>query len=197
MSDYALKTHGITAETPKNLLFSAGTYYKNLKYTDGAWSGDILGATSGGGKLSITPEYVDAELDGATVTVKGAKFKVGETASIEANFTEVMEGRVVDALHLVEDTNTTVTGYKVFKSKALLEDTDYLDNIAFVGTLTDGRQVIVILPNALCTSAFELEGKNKTQATYTCTFECHADITQDDLYHLPYEIYFPNATPTV
>lgn len=197
MSDYALKTHGITADTPKNLLFSAGTFYKNLEYNTNAWVGDILGATSGGGKLSITPEYVDAELDGATVAVKGAKFKVGETASIEANFTEIMEGRVVEALHLQEDTTKTVTGYKVFKSKAILDDDDFLKNIAFVGTLTDGRQVIVILPNALCTSAFELEGKNKTQATYTCTFECHADITQDDLYHLPYEIYFPNATPQV
>lgn len=197
MSDYALKTHGITADTPKNLLFSAGTFYKNLEYKTDTWVGDILGATSGGGKLSITPEYVDAELDGATVAVKGAKFKVGETASIEANFTEIMEGRVVEALHLQEDTTKTVTGYKIFKSKAILNDDDFLKNIAFVGTLTDGRQVIVILPNALCTSAFELEGKNKTQATYTCTFECHADITQDDLYHLPYEIYFPNATPQV
>lgn len=197
MSDYALKTHGITADTSKNLLFSAGTFYKNLEYKTDAWVGDILGATSGGGKLSITPEYVDAELDGATVAVKGAKFKVGETASIEANFTEIMEGRVVEALHLQEDTTKTVTGYKIFKSKAILDDGDFLKNIAFVGTLTDGRQVIVILPNALCTSAFELEGKNKTQATYTCTFECHADITQDDLYHLPYEIYFPNATPQV
>ena len=197
MSDYALKTHGITADTPKNLLFSAGTFYQNIEYKTNAWVGDILGATSGGGKLSITPESVDAELDGATVAVKGAKFKVGETASIEANFTEIMEGRVVEALHLQEDTTKTVTGYKVFKSKAILGDDDFLKNIAFVGTLTDGRQVIVILPNALCTSAFELEGKNKTQATYTCTFECHADITQDDLYHLPYEIYFPNAVPQV
>lgn len=193
MSDYALKTHGITADTPKNLMFSAGTFYKNLEYTQSAWTGTVLGATSGGGKLAITPEYVGADLDGATVAVKGAKFKVGETATIEANFTEVSEGIVVDALHLEEDTEKTVTGYKVYKSKAILADADFLKNVAFVGTLTDGRQVIVILPNALCTSAFELEGKNKTQATYTCTFECHADISQDDLYHLPYEIYFPTT----
>lgn len=194
MNEYALKPHGITSETPKSLLFSAGTYYKNLKYAEGKWTGDILGATSGGGKLSITPEYQDAELDGATVAVKSAKFKVGETASVEANFTEVCEGRVVDALHLKKADTQDVTGYVKYESKALLEDSDYLDNIAFVGTLVDGRQVIAILPNALCTSAFELEGKNKTQATYTCTFECHADITQDDLYHLPYEIYFPTDT---
>lgn len=189
-----LKTHGITESTPKNLLFSSGTYYKNLKYSTNKWDGTILGATSGGGKLNITSEYVDAELDGATVAVKGAKFKVGETAQIEATFTEISEGIVADALHLVLDESANVTGYKKYDTKASLSDDDYLENVAFVGTLTDGRQVIVIMDNALCTSALELEGKNKTQATYTCTFECHASITQDDLYHLPVHIYFPVAS---
>lgn len=201
MGNQVLKSHGITSDTPNNLMFSAGTFYKNLEYkketeqaTEKKWIGEVLGATSGGGKLSITPEYVDAELDGASVKVKGAKIKVGETASMEANFTEIMEGRVVDALHLVEDESAEVTGYKKYVSKTNLDDDDYLKNVAFVGTLVDGRQVIIILPNALCTSAFELEGKNKTQATYNCVFECHAPITQNDLYHLPYEIYFPQVS---
>ena len=194
MANYALKTHGITEDTPKKLLFSAGTYYKNLKYSEGKWEGTVLGATSGGGKLSITPEYTDAELDGATVAVKGAKFKVAETASIETNLTEISEGVVADALHLVKDTTFTDNGWTKYDSKSLLEDSDFLENIAFVGTLTSGKQVIVILDNAICTSAFEIDAKNKEQATYTCTFECTADFTQDDLYHLPYHIYFPTET---
>lgn len=194
MADYALKTHGITENTPKNLLFSAGTYYKNLKYAEGKWTGTVLGATSGGGKLSITPEYVDAELDGATVAVKGAKFKVGETATMETNFTEISEGVTVDALHLVKDATFTDNGWTKYDSKSLLDDDDFLENVAFVGTLTSGKQVIVIMDNAICTSAFEIDAKNKEQATYTCTFECTADLTQTDLYHLPYHIYFPTAT---
>ena len=193
MAGFDLKTHGITESTPKNLLFSAGTFYKNLKYTDATktWEGTVLGATSGGSKVTITPEYVDAELDGATVAVKGAKFKVGETASLEANFTEITEGITVDALHLVKDAGFTDEKWVKYDSKALLDDTDFLENVAFVGTLTSGKQIIFIMDNAICTSAFELNGQNKTQATYTCTFECTADLTQDDLYHLPYHIYFP------
>lgn len=191
MAEFDLKTHGITESTPKNLLFSAGTFYKNLKYTATKWEGTVLGATSGGGKVTITPEYADAELDGATVAVKGAKFKVGETASLEATFTEIKEGITVDALHLVKDSTFSNEKWVKYDSKALLDDSDFLENVAFVGTLTSGKQVIFIMDNAICTSAFELNGQNKTQATYTCTFECTADLTQGDLYHLPYHIYFP------
>lgn len=235
-----LKTHGITAETPKNLMFSAGAYYKNLKYgehyeivdqsTDGAlevvassatggtqvdlatvtptcpeaqvgdyvkkstgWYGNVLGATSGGGTVSITPEYLDAELDGATVKVKGAKNIVGWTAQMEINLTEFREGVFVDALHLVEVEDANVTGYVKYTTKAQLSDDDYLENIAFVGLLNDGRNVIVVMNNALCTGALELEPQNKTQATFAATFECHATFEQADLMHVPVDIYFPVA----
>ena len=236
-----LKSHGITAETPKNLMFSAGAYYKNLQYgehysltaptTEGAlkvvasgasggtdvdlatvtptcpeakandyvlketgFYGTILGATSGGGTLSITPEYLDAELDGATVKVKGAKNKVGEAAQMEINLTEIKEGIFVDALHLVKDENAQVTGYVKYVTKAQIDDDDYLENIAFVGLLNDGRRVICIMHNALCTSAMELATANKTQATFAATFECHADFEQEDLMHVPVDVYFPTAT---
>ena len=189
-----LKTHGITAETPEKLLFSAAVIYKNLKYeAEKGWAGTVLGATSGGTKIIITPEYTPAELDGASVSVKGAKIKTGEVANAEANVTEFSEGIIVDALHLVEDEGKTVNGYKCYKSKRSLDDEDYLENIGVVGTLVSGKQVIVILPNALITSAFEVETKNKEQATFAITAECHATFEQDDLEHLPYEIYYPQT----
>lgn len=233
----ALKTHGITANSVQNLLFSAGAIYKNLiqsyeltsdstivegktyytrsgtspnyVYTPVAepsasdistyyeykgWTGTVLGATNGGIKFSITPEYVDAELDGASVAVRGTKIKVGETATLESNMTEFSEGVIKDSLHLVEDTTESVSGYKKYISKRSLVNSDYLTNIAYVGALVSGEQIIVILPNAICTSALEVQGQNKTQATYTITFECTATFEQDDLEHLPYEIYYPQTT---
>lgn len=189
-----LKSHGITADTPKNLLFSAAVVYKNLKYeAENGWAGDVLGATNGGTKIIITPEYTPAELDGATVAVKGAQIKTGEVASIETNITEFTEGVIVDSLHLVEDNTKTVNGYKCYISKRSLDDSDYLENIGVVGTLVSGKQVIVIMPNALITSAFEVETKNKEQATFAITAACHATFEQDDLEHLPYEIYYPQV----
>ncbi len=193
----ALKTHGITANTPKELLLGAGAYYKNLKYEEGTgWDGEILAATSGGGKVTIEPEFLDVEADGATVKVKGLTLKVGEVATMEVNLLEFKEDNLIKALHMVEDTSVNVEGYKCYTSTRSIADTDYFENVAFVGTLTSGQQVIIIFENALLTGSMELEPKNKEVSTMTITAECMATFEQDDLEHLPYKIYYPQATET-
>lgn len=192
-----LKTHGITEGTPKEILLGAGAYYKNLKYVNGTgWTGEILGATQGGGKVSITPEYLTIEADGATVKVKGLEKKVGETANMEINLLEIKASHLIDVLHMEEDTRATVQGYKVFKSKRDIGDDDYFDNIAFVGTLTSGQQIIIIFENGIIEGALELEPKNKEVSVFTATVECTASFEQDDLEHLPYYIYYPQSTDT-
>ena len=189
-----LKTHGITQGTPKEILLGAGAYYKNLKYIEGkGWEGIILGATQGGGKVAITPEYLTIEADGATVKVKGLEKKVGETANMEINLLEIKESHLVEVLHMEEDTTRQVPGYKVYRSKRDIGDEDYFDNIAFVGTLTSGEQVIIIFENGIIEGALELEPKNKEVSVFTATVECTATFEQDDLEHLPYYIYYPQA----
>ena len=82
---------GVSANTPKNIMFGAGTIHKGLKYTSNAWNFDdtIVGATSGGSKLSIAPEITNVEVDGALVKTKGLTVKTGETATMEINFIEL------------------------------------------------------------------------------------------------------------
>lgn len=189
-----LKTHGITEGTPREILLGAGAYYKNLKYSEGSgWTGDILGATQGGGKVTITPEYLTIEADGATVKVKGLEKKVGETANMEINLLEFKESHLIEALHMEEDTSKTVQGYKIYKSKRDIGDDDYFDNIAFVGTLTSGEQVIIIFENGIIEGSLELEPKNKEVSVFKATVECTADFEQEDLEHLPYYIYYPQT----
>ncbi len=193
-----LKTHGITANTPQEILLGAGAYYKNLKYEEGTgWTGEILGATSGGGKVSITPEYLDIEADGATVKVRGLTKKVAEVATMEVNLLELNEANITQALHMQEDTSANVEGYKVYKSVRDISDEDYFENVAYVGTLTSGKQIIVIMENAILTGAMELEPKNKEVSTFTITAECTASFEQDDLEHLPYTIYYPQTAEGV
>ncbi len=190
----ALKTHGITTETIKNLLLNACTVYKNLKYTDGAWSGTVIGATSGGTKFNWEYKWLDVEVDGATVLVKGlSKQKVGESAHIEGQMTELTEGIFIDALHLVEDTSASVAGYKVYTSPSNITEDDYLENISLVGTLSSGKQIIIILPNAICTEAFEIESKNAEQTTFSVKFEATADMANDNLNKLDVQIYYPQG----
>lgn len=177
--------HGVTASTPKNIVFGAGTIHKGMTKSEGTWTGGtIVGATNGGSKVSITPEYVDVPIDGANVAIKGLKVKTGETAVMEVNFAEITADVVAAA---AAGTNTA----GVITSKADIEEGDYWDNVAFVGETLDGESVIVVLPNALITSGFELEGKNKEGAVLAATFTCHADL-EGTLDVLPWEIIYPN-----
>ena len=185
---------GVSASTPKNILFGAGTIHKNLTYTGSAWNFDesIMGATSGGSKLSIIPEVTKIEVDGALVAAKGLTVKTGETATMEINFIELNTTLIKAATMGVAGTSED-TSYDLIESKASIAEGDYFDNIAFVGKTLDGKNIIAILENALCTSGFEQEGKNKEGAIGKYTFECHADL-DSDLDTLPWKIYYPKAS---
>lgn len=185
---------GVSANTPKNIMFGAGTIHKGLKYST-TWNFDetIVGATSGGSKLSIVPEIVNVEVDGALVKTKGLNVKTGETATMEINFIELTKD-IIKAATIGEDgTSDDAANYDVIESKAAIAEGDYWENIAFVGKTLDGKNIIAILDNALCTSGFEQEGKNKEGAIGKYTFECHAEL-DSDLDTLPWHIYYPKAS---
>ena len=191
-----LKKSGITSATPKNLLLGAGTIYKNLKWnaTSSIWEGTVLGATSGGNKFSLKPNIIVIDVDGAVVDTKGLTQKQGETASLEINLVEMS----VDALQMAmigEETTSEATGFTKLKTKAVIEETDYIDNIAFVGFLADDTPIIIIMENALCTSGLELSGKNKEATVIPVTFQPYADNSDDTSQDtLPVFIYYPAST---
>ena len=177
---------GVTANTPKNIVFGAGTIHKNMAKEGNTWSGGtIVGATNGGSKLSIIPEFVDVPVDGANVLVKGLKVKTGETATMDVNFAEVTADVIAAAT-----AGKNAAG--VITAKAALAEGDYWDNVAFVGKTVTGEDIIAVLPNALITSGFELEGKAKEGSVVACTFTCHAEL-EGDLDVLPWEIIYPTA----
>lgn len=185
---------GVSTNTPKNILFGAGTIHKNLKYTGSAWNfaESLMGATSGGSKLSIVPEVTPVEVDGALVKAKGLTIKTGETATMEINFIELTKD-IIKAATFGTDGTSADTTYDLIESKGQITEGDYFENIAFVGQTLDGRKVIAVLDNALCTSGFEQEGKNKEGTIGKYTFECHANL-DGDLDTLPWHIYYPKAT---
>ena len=187
--------NGITADTPKRILFGAGTIHKGLKYTSNTWNFDstIVGATNGGSKLSIVPELYDVPLDGANVAVKGLKVKTGETATMEVNFAELTED-IIKAATIGKTGTATDTTYNLIESKADIAVGDYWENVAFVGRTLEGKNIIAILENALITSGMETEGKNKESAVGTYTFACHAAADADSFDTLPWKIYYPKAT---
>ena len=186
--------NGVSAKTPQNILFGAGTIHKGLKYEGSSWNFDAscVGATKGGSSITIEPEFYSVEPDGSTVAIKDFKRKVGEKATLEVNFLELTADLIKSAV-VGENGTSADSTYDVIESKDAIEEGDYWENIAFVGETLDGKNIIVILDNALCTSGLSLEGKNKEEGVGKYTFECHADASES-LTTLPYHIYSPKRT---
>ena len=190
-----LKSSGITAKTPENIMLGAGTIHKGLKLTDGVWNFEesLIGATSGGSKVSIVPEFTPIEVDGALVKVKGLNPKTGETATMEVNFVEMTPELLQMATVGKAAASTDYEGFTEITSKARIEEGDYIENLGYIGKKIDGTPIIIIFDYAICTSGFSTEGKNKEAGVFTGTFECVADVTPE-ADTLPWRILYPTAT---
>ena len=195
------KSSGITENTPKTIMLGAGTIHKGLTFTAGSSGGtgswnfeeSLICATSGGSKLSIVPEFYDVPVDGALVKVKGLTVKVGETATLEVNPIELTPDVLKMALIGDSSTSSTITGYDEIKSRAVINTGDYITNMGYVGKTIEGKPIIILFDNALCTSGLELEGKNKEAAVPAFTFECFADLSPE-ADTLPWHIYYPTPS---
>lgn len=187
--------NGITADTVKNIQFGAGTIHKGLKYTSGTgWNFEesCVGATKGGSSVKIAPEFYTVTPDGSSVAVKNFKRKIGETATMDVNLIE-LNADMIKASVVGADGVSEITDMALIESKDAIEEGDYWENIAFVGETLEGKNIIVILPNALCTSGLSIEGKSGEESVGKFTFECHGDANES-LTTLPYQIYYPKAT---
>ena len=191
----SLVKHGITQNTPSNILLGAGTWFKGLAYKEGdGWSGTVLGATSGGSSIKITPEVKDVEIDGALALAKGLAVMQGGTGEAEVNFAEINKdilsmttlGEVVSG-----DGENAVTGFDCIQTKNAITEGDYVENLGFVGYTADqSKQIIVILDYALCKSGLQLDAKNKENAVIKATFTAYGSI-DTDLDRVPIRIYYP------
>ena len=183
---------GITAGTPSKILFGAGVYFQGVAYsetvapTEEAIKAAIIGATQEGGTFTITPEFFAPELDGATVAVKELQNKVGETAQMDVSYAELTPDLV--AKQVIGTVGESTDGeYDVITSSILKKDHFY-EGFGFYGNFLDGRPIIILFKNALCTSGFTTDNKNKTNSVFKGTMTCHSDIAYGTT-KLPYAIF--------
>ena len=118
--------NGVSAKTPQNILFGAGTIHKGLKYEGSSWNFDssCVGATKGGSSITIEPEFYSVEPDGSTVAIKDFKRKVGEKATLEVNFLELTADLIKSAV-VGENGTSADSTYDVIESKDAIEEGDY------------------------------------------------------------------------
>lgn len=193
MSTY--RNHGITQNTPKRISLNAGTIHFGLKYstTDKSWNFEesLVCATQGGNKFTYAETMEQIEVDNAFVPIEGLDIKYGDNATLEANAIEITDDIIQKALHLAEDSNAGIEGYKVFKNQSTLPKGTYVENVGFVSETTGGKPIIIIMDLGIITSGLELDTKSKQSNPYKLTIESRAPLSQQDYRHCPIRIYYP------
>lgn len=193
----ALAKHGITAATPSNIPFGAGTWFRNLTWDkEKGWTGTVLGATSGGSSIKIVNEIKDIEIDGALALAMGLAFMQGGSGEAEVNFAElnkdILKYTTLGEV-LSEGDSGYVEGFDCIQTKNAIVPGDYIENLGFVGYTADqSKMIIVILDYALCKSGFQLDPKAKENAVIKATFTAYGGI-ETDLDRVPIRIYYPQA----
>lgn len=165
-------------------------------FVTGSWDDseeNVLGATSGGNKLSIVPEITPIEVDGAVVEIKGLNQKTGEAGTLEVNLAQHTVESLKRAI-VGKEVESLIAGYKQIQTKSLIELSDYLDNIAYVGSMTDGTEIIAIMENAICSSGLEMDTKNKETSVVKTVFKATADFSSGVYDTLPIYIFYPDKT---
>lgn len=196
-----LPKSGYTKETAKGLLLNAGALLTNLKWVPGAedasgkWNGDLLGATSGGSSISLVNTYRQAEIDGVFAPTVGSDSIESSEGKFEVNMIEWTANNLKMALlGNIADSNGTEypTGYEVITTRRKIETADYIENLAYVGTLSGSdKPVIIIMHHAIATGGLEFEPQDKQEGIYKLTFEARAGEEDVNNTSLPVTILFP------
>jgi hypothetical protein len=191
------KYSGFTTKTAESLLLNAGAYFKNFivgedTFESAVAAGKLIGATKGGGEFSAVPSVRQIEVDGVAGRAKGLEIIDSWEVYLKATVLEIKKETVQQALCASKVDTESNTDYDVLSANAEISIDDYIDNVAWVGTISGSEKpVIIIVKNALNTDGLKLTTQDKSEATIEMTFYGH--YTQDDLNTPPFEIYYPKA----
>ena len=154
---------------------------------------NTLGVTRGGGSFVVNQETRQAEVDGVRYRFVGDTFVDSVDAQLTTTLLEVTPGNIKRILGAI-DLDTTTATKTVATMRTRIADTDYIENLCWVGDLADGRLVLIGFKNALNTAGMNLTFTDKGEATMPVEFHAfQADVEDYDV--APFEVvFFEDAT---
>lgn len=194
-------------ETFQKLQLNAGVFLTNFSYdsyTDAAAlrtalataladNTKLLGATRGGGTFVVNGEIREPDVDGKRYRFKGGAFTDSVDAQLTGTLVEIQPGTFAKILATGE---STTNGKKtVIKMHTAIKDTDYLQNLVWVGDMSDGGLVLIALKNALNGNGMTLTFSDKGEGTIPFEFHAYQDSVEDYDY-APFEVVFLGAIAT-
>lgn len=187
---------GLTSKTPQNLLLGAGAFFKNYDVkTDTLEKAEakLLGATQGGGSFNAVPTVRQITVDGGKTNVKELETIDDWVVTMVVNAKEITANNIALALGAVKSEDAEApTGYKKITGKKDFEQSDYQDNITWIGKLKgNDKPVVIVIKNALSLNGLSLSVADKNEATVPITLTGHYSL--DKLDEVPFEIYYPKV----
>lgn len=188
-----VNTVGVTKETVERMLLDAGAIYKNLKFANGEFTGEALGATSGGNEFVVELEQRQPEIDGVKTRIKGMSFVESHESHLVVNLKELTAQNIKHAIGPA-DVDESDENFDIVTGRTVIEDDDYLENIAYVGRLTGSKKpVVIILKNALSAEGFTMSSEDNNEAIVPITFNAYVDFEEAQAGRTAYKIYWPKA----
>lgn len=179
---------------PATEFLGAGAVYFNW----GETTETKVGVTKGGSEFTDNAEYREREADGDYAPVKNHRSLVKLTPTLTINALKINVGNFLKFYAGMVEDSTTVTGStRLYRTKDL--SSSYLTNVAFVGQNREGKNIAVVLQNALGDGAFALPATPKEEEIVPVVqFVAHVDsaFDPDDETTYPYYIEFDTSQVT-
>ena len=204
MSLFARLFNGLTESTPQQIQLDAGAFFKNFDpktdtYADAKSAGKCLGATQGGGTITIKPTFRQISVDGAFGRVKGLADVGAWECSISATLIETTAENLRLGIGVASiEKSTTPTGYNIIKGKSGVEDSDFVDNITWIGKLAGSdKPLMFIIKNGLNEDGLSYQVQDENEGKIGVTFYGYNDLADFVSAEVkpPFELYIPEVTP--
>lgn len=168
------------AVNKRNVWLGNGVFYFNF----GEESEAVIGVTRDGGSFTVEKEIKPIEYDGTYGSVKGMNRKVSVVPKLSLNTIEINAENLSKFYAGMK--SEAKTGYTEITESLDIADEDYLTNVAFVGQTATGKQVAIIIKNALSNGNLEMAFENKNEVAVNVEFEGCYDPSA--LTTIPYEM---------
>lgn len=179
-----MKFDKVNPEIFKEIQINAGVILKEFDPAEPTLTTEnIVCATTGGITVNCTPTFVDygSDIDNVPDNTMELKRIDGYTCEMSFTVLNMTEETVKMALGATE----TLDDGRII-CKPTLDSTDFKD-FWYVGDLSDGGCIAVLLKNALSTAGFSLKTTKKGKGTVGVTLTGHVSITDPDV--IPMEFY--------
>lgn len=187
-----MKYTRIPVNTFQNLQLNAGYFAKDFDPSTGTVEeDDILGATSGGANITVTPSYVDLGEDIDNCPKNTKELKQLESWEIKGSGTLVTMNPEIARMFVgaadIDESDATKITPRMTLSQSDFADLWLIGDYSNKNGAQNGGFIAIHLINALSTGGFQIQTTDKAKGQFAFEFTAHQSISTPDV--APVEIY--------